>query len=112
MLVAPAPAFASALALALALALSLSLLPAPLGAQGVPAADSSRARLDTVTVAARHESRSLAQVPFAVSVVSAASWRGGAGIGMDRALQQVPGQGRVVRSFCYSCTRNVLAEIG
>ena len=89
MLVAPAPAFASALALALAL--SLSLLPAPLGAQRAPAADSSRARLDTVTVAARHESRSLAQVPFAVSVVSAESWRGGAGIGMDRALQQVPG---------------------
>ena len=53
--------------------------------------DSARADLGAVIVTATREPRSLTQVPFAVSVVSAEQWSGRAGLGMDQALQQVPG---------------------
>ncbi len=53
--------------------------------------DTTRARLDTVMVTATREPRSLTQVPFAVSVLTADQWAGRSGLGMDQALQQVPG---------------------
>jgi iron complex outermembrane receptor protein len=75
----------------LATASILLLGSAPLAAQQEPK-DSSRAALDTVVVtASRGEPRSLTQVPFAVSTVSADRWAGRTGLGMDQALQQVPG---------------------
>jgi iron complex outermembrane recepter protein len=77
----------SALVLALVGALAPVLAPSLAGAQQ----DSSRARLDTVTVLAMRESRSLADIPFAVSSVSADRWSGRSGMGMDQALSQVPG---------------------
>lgn len=69
------------------LALASILVPSLAGAQQ----DSSRARLDTVTIIATRESRSLSQVPFAVSTLSADRWAGRSGMGMDQALSQVPG---------------------
>lgn len=56
-----------------------------------PARDTTRARLDTVMVTATREPRSLTQVPFAVSVITAEKWSGRSGLGLDQALQQVPG---------------------
>ena len=53
--------------------------------------DSSRAKLDTVVVTATRESRSLSQIPFAVSTISSERWAGRSGMGMDQALQQIPG---------------------
>lgn len=69
----------------------VALLPACLAAQDAPVRDSTRSRLDTVVVTATRESRSLTDVPFAVSTVSAERWSGRSGVGMDQALQQIPG---------------------
>ena len=77
----------------------LGLLPALLVAQQAPtrdtarvaARDSAQRRLGAVVVTASREQRSLTQVPFAVSVVGAERWEGRAGMGMEQALQQVPG---------------------
>ena len=66
-------------------------LPSLAHAQGAAPADTTKARLDTVVVTALRESRSLTQVPFAVSMISAESFRGRSGYGMEAALQQVPG---------------------
>ena len=76
-----------------------ALAPAWLAAQQAPVRDSTRAvardsaqrRLDAVVVTANREQRSLTQIPFAVSVVGAEQWSGRNGMGMEQALQQVPG---------------------
>lgn len=65
-------------------------LPALAAAQGA-AADSAKSKLDTVVVTATREARSLTQIPFAVSTVNASQWANRTGLGMDQALQQVPG---------------------
>ncbi len=75
----------------LALVAFAAVAPRLLPAQAAPARDSSRAVLDTVTVTAAREHRGLSQVPFAVSTVSSERWVGRNGMGMDAALQQVPG---------------------
>jgi iron complex outermembrane receptor protein len=54
-------------------------------------ADTARARLDSVVVTATREARSLAQVPFAVSIVGKDQWKGRSGLGLDQALAAVPG---------------------
>jgi len=69
---------------------ALFLLPAAVAAQA-PARDTARAPLDTVVISANREPRSLTQVPFAVSVISSDRWAGRTGVGLDQALQQVPG---------------------
>jgi iron complex outermembrane receptor protein len=66
------------------------LLPAAPAAQEAPARDTS-SRLDTLTVLATREPRSLTEVPFAVSVVRSERWAGRSGFGLDQALQEVPG---------------------
>ena len=71
---------------------ALLLVSAPLvaRAQTVPR-DTVRADLGAVIVTATREPRSLTQIPFAVSVMTADQWVGRSGLGMDNALQQVPG---------------------
>lgn len=71
----------------LATAALVALAPALADAQQ----DTSRARLDTVTVIALREGRRLSDIPFAVSTISADRWSGRSGMGMDQALSQVPG---------------------
>ncbi len=76
------------------MALLLVSIPLTTGAQAVvrdTTRDSSRVDLRTVIVTATRERRSLMQVPLAVSIVSAEQWAGRAGVGIDQALQQVPG---------------------
>jgi iron complex outermembrane recepter protein len=67
-----------------------ALMVAPVAYSQTPP-DSVRGRLDTVTVTAAREPRSLAETPFAVSVVNQQQWEGRSGFGLDHALQQVPG---------------------
>ena len=69
---------------------SLVVLVPALGAQMTPA-DSTRQRLDSVVVTATREPRSLTQTPFAVSVVNPTQWQNRSGVGVDQALNQVPG---------------------
>lgn len=71
---------------------ALLLASAPLSArtQEVPR-DTARTDLGAMVVTATREPRSLTQVPFAVSVITADQWAGRSGLGMDNALQQVPG---------------------
>lgn len=68
----------------------LAVVPIGTMAAQSAAADTSR-RLEPVVVTAHREPRSLTQVPFAVSVVSADRWGGRSGFGLDQALASVPG---------------------
>ena len=68
----------------------LVLVPLGTSAAQQAAPDTTR-QLETVVVTAHREPRSLTQVPFAVSVVSADRWGGRSGFGLDQALASVPG---------------------
>lgn len=68
----------------------LGLVPIGTAVAQTVAPDTSR-RLETVVVTAHREPRSLTQVPFAVSVVSADRWAGRSGFSLDQALASVPG---------------------